>query len=201
MLSKLRQGVLYVYDDEYRRRLGYGEVDEKELSTRGYGKYPVYLVEMLEDNIEPKVLRVYALQKGSNPPVKAYTEKPIKTGIKPSSKLGRVATDLLKIEEQTVGTRKVDLPPLFITLVEYGKDTFTGKSGYGFYDRQPDTTRTTGETNEPVFKEGALTGVFVTLDSIEWSDPMVASKDIVDKYKAEELMRFSDYSLTPNLKF
>lgn len=164
-LPKLHRGVLYVG----------GESD----------KVPIYIVERLEDGNYPEVVRVYDVQKDSDPPIKAFVYQKVRKEIRATTAISRLAAKFIKPEEYQV---RVEKPPLYISPIVEGKDTFTGFEGDGFLDKEPDKLMR-GE-GKIILEEGKPTGVFITLASIKWDIPVIAKESVVDEYEALKYMYY-----------
>lgn len=213
-MRTIKTGVLYLTDRKYRDKLGNGNLTDEEKANAVYkdGRIPVYIVEALEEDYQIDTVKVYAVKPRSLPPMKNFVEKEVTKGLVPKSVLSRlvnsVATDYVDTKTHNLGKQKIELPPLFIAPTQEGIDTLTGEFGVGFYDRQEDRVvkysqqersehlAITGEIlGEERFQQGDFTGIFITLDSIDWTKEVVAKEDIVDMFRAEEIVRLGDYAL------
>lgn len=67
--------------------------------------------------------------------------------------------------------RKVYEKPLYVSEVEYGTDTLTGKDGLGFKDYEV-------VIEKGVYYRGKPSGVFINLDDIDWLEPKVDTKEL-----------------------
>jgi len=156
-------------------------------------KKPVYIIEVVEENGEnAEFVTVYEAHRHKNEedasiPVKAYdvVEKDMNY-IKPTTLLGQLASKMVKPNKKRI---KITKPPLFMTEIMVGKDTFTGKEGRGFYEREKDEVRITKKEGIGV-KRGDRTGVFISLDSIIWEKVRVPTTDLVEEYQARKTLYF-----------
>lgn len=148
-------------------------------------KQPIYIVEVMEEsNMNPmQYATVYAVERDSKPPIKAYDRIVSAQEYKSTTLLGELATKLYKPKRKET---KRDKPPLFMTDIIYGKDTFTGKEGRGFYEREKDKTTVQGGKLKVVY--GQPTGVFIGLDSIGWTKLVIAPEDVVKEYQARKML-------------
>lgn len=175
------------------------EIENLSLPTKVHtgvlyvNKTPVYIVEIVEENgANADFITVYEAHKHkeqseSNIPVKAYdvVERDLNY-IKPTTVLGQIASKIVKPNKKKF---KVTKPPLFMTEIEVGKDTFTGREGRGFYEREKDEVRISKKEGVGV-KRGVRTGVFVSLDSIIWEKVKVPTMGLVEEYKARKTLYF-----------
>lgn len=102
----------------------------------------------------------------------------------PSTKLAAIKGEMLGKNNTYSKTIKKYFPPLFVTIIETGTDSFTGKKGHGFYEETP--SRLQGKN----FVRGNKTGIFICLDSFHWKDAQYRASDM-RKY-AEELKADDD---------
>lgn len=137
---------------------------------------PIYIVEHVVDPTSFDVVMVYGVKDNSKPPVKAFDEVVSETKYLKGTPLGQLAdVKGIKTKRKSI----VERPPLFVTPVFEGVDTFTRQEGLGFFERQKDNFRATGE-----IIEGAQTGVFVTLDSVTWNHTFIPANNILSDYLA-----------------
>lgn len=135
---------------------------------------PIYIVEHLVDPTSFDVVIVYSIKDNSKPPVKAFDEVKYETQYKGSTSLGALANQVgIKTKRKSIQER----PPLFVTPVLQGVDTFTGQEGMGFFEREKDNFRASGKVIE-----GAQTGVFITLDSVTWNHTFVPAHNVLSDY-------------------
>lgn len=155
------------------------------VGTLTVNKKPMYIVEVLEEfqGANPQYVTVYEVEKGSNPPIKAYKRERVTRKYKASTELGKLASMMFKPK---VTERKVTNPPLFLTDIVEGQDTFTGKFGRGFYEREKDSI--TISDGSPKVIHGQSTGVFIGLDSIAWNKITIAPDDILLEYEARKAL-------------
>lgn len=93
--------------------------------------------------------------------------------------LGQLKAKELGTKNTKESTIKEYFPPKFITKIEDGVDTFTGKRGQGFYEEEP----TTYDLKSHSYTKGKRTGVFIGLDSFKWGDA---------QYRLPEMCEFAD---------
>lgn len=156
-------------------------------------KKPIYIVEIVEENGNPgEYVTVYEAHRPRDVkkdevivPVKAYdnVERDLNK-VRNTTVLGDIASKIVKPNKKRY---KVTKPPLFMEDITVGKDTFTGKEGLGFYEREKDDIKISQKTGITV-KRGKRTGVFVSLDSIIWEKLRVPTNDIVQEYKARKTL-------------
>ena len=134
-------------------------------------KQAIYLIEHVIDPNSFDVAIVYSVQAKSDPPVKAFESKKAVVPYRQSTTLGSLAqTKGIKQERSYIEEK----PPLFVTPIIEGLDTFTGEPCLGFLEREPDKFTASGSV-----LEGKSTNVFVSLDSIEWLDTRVPTRDLI----------------------
>lgn len=146
-------------------------------------KKPLYIVEVMAEKVDipSQYVTVYAVEPESKPPIKAYERVVKNQGFKETTTLGLLASKLYKPKNKEYKRVK---PPLFMTELVYGTDTFTGKYGKGFYEREQDTVKVVNGKPQVIF--GEKTGVFIGLDSIGWEKIVVAPDDILEEYLARK---------------
>ena len=159
-------------------------------------KRPVYIVEVIEERGEPaEYVTVYAAhtpktvrgQENSEDvtPVKAFDTVKQEIGkIKDTTVLGKLAN---KIHKPKYKLKQVVKPPLFMTDILPGVDTFTGKEGRGFYEREKDRV-VIGKEMKVI--HGERTGVFIAFDSIVWEKTKVPTNNILADYHARKTLFF-----------
>lgn len=157
-------------------------------------KEPHYIVEMVEDQGNPpEFVTVYKphpkqkLNKNEDVlPRKAFTmvEKTV-SGYSDSTVLGKLAK---RVKEEHKVKEPVENPPIFMTAIVWGVDTFTGKEGWGFYEHEQDITQY--KNGKPSIKHGAPTGVFISLDSIIWEKTVLPLGEVLDDYKARKTLLY-----------
>lgn len=149
--------------------------------TQNGEKHPLYIAEYHTggDPRVPKTIAVYGVSKERQPDgTVTYDKKYTERLIDPSPYTGKtMLSNLVKQatakQYKPVMKRQYDLP-LFVTTIEDGVDTITGKKGTGFWEQSqgridPDTGN---------YEPGPRTGVFITLDSFTWQDAQYRFKDI-----------------------
>lgn len=103
---------------------------------------------------------------------KAYAEYETPTAFSTKSVMGKKALSLFGSRNKKVVK---ELPAKFIAPIVEGTDTFTGKTGLGFYERADDK-----EINGQ-FVEGEPTGVFVLLEHIKFGKVTIDEKSILEE--------------------
>lgn len=139
-------------------------------------KKAIYIIEHIIDPHSFDMVVAYQPKAKSNPPVKDYAEKVYKSSYRETTPLGKLAVTSGRKQERK---RVEEAPPLFVTPVIEGIDTFNNTFGLGFPEREPDKFLANGER-----KEGNSTGVFITLDSVEWGQTHVPTREVVANYTA-----------------
>ncbi|AID17125.1 hypothetical protein QLX41_gp037 [Listeria phage LMTA-94] len=138
-------------------------------------KKPEYIVEYVEEaSSDTLMVSVFAVQPKSKPPLKAWTLVDKTFQYNTGTTLGLLAKELKHVPKKT---EKRENPPLFIAPALDGVDTFTGRAGKGFYDREPDRATSDGK-----IVQGKHTGVFVGFDSITWEKAIVLTEEIASRY-------------------
>lgn len=158
-------------------------------------KQPYYIIEMVAlDGNPPEFVTVFAAQKPKGKllkgvkqaPIKAYKEEEvIQNEYKETTNLGKLASKKYK---PTKKIKRVENDPLFMTDILEGVDTFTEKVGLGFYELTPQTVKYVSKGM--VYEKGDPTGVFISLDSIQWSSPKIPVGSLIQEYKAREVLFF-----------
>ena len=109
---------------------------------------------------------------------KDFTETEINNNpYSPSTFLGKLANNSFKTKKKTVRQYKL---PLFITTIEDGVDSFTGKKGPGFYEEEPGKSVLHDPTGKRyrTWEEGKRTGVFLCLSSFKWTEVPYVPKEV-----------------------
>lgn len=161
---KLHTGILY---KEVKKRTALSL-----LGTENTVNTPIYYVEYLEDPYGLDTVTIFQPKIVEGVVTKAFNVKELSVGYNTGSILGQLAGDLKPKKSQI---EYVDSPPLYVAILDKGRDTLTDEYGLGFYDRVPD--RITADGN---IKEGVPTGVFITLSSIKWIKTVVPTGPILE---------------------
>jgi len=151
---------------------------------------PLYIVEYYDNEHEIEtyatIYDVASISKKEDAPEeakqfprKAYEKKTVKRGFGNKTLLSRKAS---KVHEPEEFVREVEKPPLFLARLQRGTDTFLGIEGMGFYERTKDRQVKRGD--KIVMEGGENTGVFITLESIDWRRHYVPTSEAVNKYRA-----------------
>lgn len=159
-------------------------------------KKPIYIIEVVEEHGNPaEYVTIYDAHQPRTlsredlvdiTPVKAYDRVEKEIGkIKDTTILGQLAS---KINKPTKKIIHITKPPLFMTDIQVGVDTFTGKEGKGFYEREKDVVRITGKGMD--IKHGDRTGVFISFDSIVWEKLKIPTDDVLMDYQARKTLFF-----------
>lgn len=92
---------------------------------------------------------------------------------------------------KTNKTKKVEDEPLFVaSVIPLGKDTVTGKTGKGFFERGKDReTRTEKEGLKII--HGDYTGIFIGLSNIKWNRTYTPLSSVVEYYHREKSNRIN----------
>lgn len=148
-------------------------------------KQPIYIIEVMEEGygLPTQYATLYEVQKDSNPPIRAYKMAKKTVGYKSTTALGRLAS---KLHAPTTKLIRQEEPPVFMVDIQYGKDTFTGKEGRGFYEREKDVIQVTTEGIK--VKHGEPTGVFIALSSVTWGTMTISTEDVMQEYQARKLI-------------
>jgi hypothetical protein len=144
---------------------------------------PLYIVEVVGEAQDIEMISVFKAQPNAMPPIKAFVQKEYKLAYRQDTLLGQLANTLKGVKKQY---RNHDYPPLFMDMVYFGQDTFTGHLGKGFYERTQDRILADGKTLE----QGNRTGVFISFDSIEWFTAVVDLSDAIEKYLVNKQIWF-----------
>lgn len=146
---------------------------------------PVYIIEVVEESAgqSTQYATLYTVQRDSNPPIKSYKTIKKSKGFKSTTVLGKLADSMFKPTSHLV---RQEEPPAFMVDLMYGKDTFTGVEGKGFYEREQDVIQVTAGGVK--VKPGELTGVFIALSSVVWEKMTVSTEDILQEYEARRLI-------------
>lgn len=157
-------------------------------------RVPVYIVEYYDDGTSDTYVSVFnvaevsrkenASREAKKYPRKAYEVRNIKKGFAGNTVLSDLAAKIYKPKEYT---REVDKPPMFVAPIQYGKDTFQENEGMGFYERTKDRfVRKTKGSKDVSIEPGNQTGVFISLDSIDWRKKSVPTNDIINSYQSRK---------------
>lgn len=170
--TTVREGVLY---KNYPVMGGIENPLTKKVITK---EKPLFIVEHVHDpSMEGNdIIIAYGLKSGVPEPVKNYREKVYKTTYNNATPLGRLANEIGRKPQRK---RVEELPPLYVTPVVPGIDTFTNQPGLGFFEREADSFRADGTVSE-----GKSTGVFITLDSIKWGRTYVPREEALRELTA-----------------
>lgn len=168
-----QQQSMLTFDNYFLRGLLTVNVDGK--------RKPLYIAEYHTGGgpDTPRSIAVYkvAEEKQSDGTVyydKAYTmEKTSKTKFSTKTLLGKLAQGDDKPEEHTI--KRYELP-VFVTLIEQGTDTFTHKTGDGFWELE----RGHFDSESGNYELGDKTGVFICLDSFKWHDAKYRFNDVTE---------------------
>lgn len=150
---------------------------------------PFYIIELAEEAGDVDLARVYAVKKDSNPPMKDFDVQEVKPAYRGGTTLGRIANERLRKQKPKSQRKIIDKPPLFIATIQEGIDTFTGGYGRGFYERAKDEFRNGG--GKPVIQYGQNTGVFISLNSVEWEKAYVDASSLVKDYITDKELWFN----------
>ncbi len=146
-------------------------------------KDPLYIVDIIDEG-DQKVASVFRAMKQTLPPTKAFHTKKEVHKFETSTILSRLASSLSKpIEKKNILVE----PPLFLEVVTEGKDTFSGFYGAGFFERAQDSFLPDGSTSK-----GAYTGVFITLNSIEWLSINFDLNKLISEYQVNREIWFPE---------
>lgn len=147
------------------------------------GKKGVYIAEYATggDPSLPIAIAVYGVTEVNNGDEVGYDKAfDYRTVKKPAFSdktiLGSLKAQELGKSNTKVSTVKEYLPPKFITTIEEGTDTFTGKQGQGFYEEEP----TSYDIRNHSYTKGNKTGVFIGLDSFKWGDAQFRMPEMRD---------------------
>lgn len=168
------------------------KVKSRELGMRKMIEKPIYIVEVAEEGYGTSIASVFqAVQEGEGDNIvvqKAYKESITQQAFKESTFLGKVAQ---KVHSKNLKPKRVVTtnPPVFLTPIVLGTDTFTGMSGLGFYEREPD--RFVIHDGKPTIEYGKNTGVFICLNSVKWEKVYVSAGQIVQDYIADKQLWFN----------
>lgn len=156
---------------------------------------PLYIVEYFDNEYAPETYAtVYEVAEASRKedaseeakqfPRKAYERKVVRRGYGDLTPLAKKAAE---IHEPEQFVREVERPPVFMARIQYGEDTFTGYEGMGFYERTKDRF-VVGKGGNGEVVGGKNTGVFITLDSIDWRRHYVPTSDALNKYAMQRTL-------------
>ena len=148
-------------------------------------KQAIYIIEILDDGNVPLYATVYEVQPNSKPPMKAYQQVGQTFSFKTSTALGRLASKHVKVAPSK---KNVELPPLFMAEIVNGTDTFTGKHGTGFWERERDRTQLLKDGVEVI--HGDRTGVFIELSSITWEKLIIPTEEVIREVQANKILFF-----------
>lgn len=143
-------------------------------------KDPIYYVETKtsQDNIAQFVLvyrpKIIKSETGLISIDKDYRSVPAKSSYSGETKLSILAKNIK--ESKSKGKQRVYNPPLFVSMVDWGKDTFSGKEGLGFWEYTPNKIDLTAKS----MTEGHKTGVFILMSDIKWNKPVMDPKDVLE---------------------
>lgn len=162
---KVRVGVLY-----------------KDMPIMGGMKHPItgepltqrralYIVEYITDPTSIDMVIVYGVEPSSNPPVKAFTKQEETLKYNHNTPLSLYAQQKGRKSKRTYTVEK---PPIFVSPVYEGVDTFTNHYGLGFHERTQDKVTAKG-----LSQSGESTNVFITLESITWEREKVLTSDVI----------------------
>lgn len=160
-------------------------------------KKPVYIIELVKERDTAYVLAFEVQTEGvdpKSPPMKKGQFIPKKTAqFNQQTVLGRIA-DALYSRNKTEAKSWRPSPPVFVCPVVHNqRDTFSGKTGSGFFEHTPDRWTTQGGQRK--YERGTPTGVFVGLDSIVWEDKVTIPADsVVKAFSAEGGNDFYDFT-------
>lgn len=148
---------------------------------------PVYIVEMLEDGNDPTMITIFKVQPKSDPPVKEFKPKLVTPTFSTKTILGRLAAKKYRGKQKAVRVIE-ESPPLFMTPVVYGFDTFTGADGRGFWEREEDKLEVVD--GKVTVTRGERTGVFISLDSVTWEKIVIPTGEVLKQWRAQETLFF-----------
>lgn len=150
---------------------------------------PLYIVEYYnEDGIETfaTVYDVAEASRKENAPAEAIKNPrkafDVREGVRGYGRetiLSRLAAEAHK---PTKYKQEVNRPPLFTAPIVFGRDTFYDIEGLGFYEHTRD--RFIKQGGQVIAEGGKMTGVFITLESIEWKRQYVPTEDVLNQYRA-----------------
>lgn len=146
---------------------------------------PTYIVEMIEDESGIEVVTIWGVYPESSPPRKDFTPVTQEITYRTETTLGQLASKLFKPKSKRAFVEK---PPLFMTPIVYGTDTFTGKYGKGFHERTPD--RIVRNEKAVRIEHGKYTHVFISLESVKWQNPIISAEDLTLRYQANKKLWF-----------
>lgn len=142
---------------------------------------PVYIVEHIEEDLSEYVI-VYNVHDVNNidNPVKKYRIEEYRKTIPGGTTISNIIKSRLP---KKVTPKKVEEEPIFIaTVIPLGRDTVTGETGKGFFERQPDNKKMT-QKDGIVVEHGKYTGVFIGLSNIKWFSSYTPLESVVEYYK------------------
>lgn len=147
-------------------------------------KKPIYIIDLMDEYVDPYVL-VFAVQDDSdveNPTKKWKTETIMPPAFLHTTELSRLANE--QTHRNKLTSRKVNVinPPLFMSPVIEGVDTFTQEESQGFNEKSPDK-----ETSD-----GLPTGVFITLATVRWTRTFIPQKYLVDYFQRRKINYLND---------
>lgn len=153
------------------------------------GDDPLYIVEYFDEmGYDANYITLYEVAKPSSgelgeenkqSPRKAFETVERNFRLPTETPLSKEAFSKLKPKKIT---REVDKPPIYMTVVEQGKDTFTGNTGLGFYEQAP--AKFVNNSGHVILEKGQRTGVFIGLDSISWRKRYMPTDKMVNQYLA-----------------
>lgn len=153
-------------------------------------KEPVYIIELIKEPDGMEYVTIYAVQKGSyNQSVEGKAIPKRASGVV-EKVIGRVSNNTLlgSLANRYNKTKKVitrkEAPPLFMTEVTEGVDTFTKEQARGFYEREKDSFAQ--RDGKGYVKHGEITGVFISLNNIVWYKEYILIGDILEEYTARK---------------
>lgn len=156
---------------------------------------PQYIVEYYDEagvdtyvtvyEVDEASLRENAPEEAIKNPRKAYEIRRINPGFREDTRLSTLAAERFN-KNMNRREEKRDKPPVFTAPVQYGRDTFYGIEGMGFYERTKD--RYGMKDGKPIVEGGHLTGVFIALDSIDWRRRYVPTEEMLNQYVARVSM-------------
>lgn len=141
---------------------------------------PFYFIEHVEEELSEYVL-VYDIHDKSNKdqPEKKYHIENKQQTIPAGTPLSNLIKSMMPNKKYK---KKVYDDPLFVAnVIPVGRDTVTGKSGKGFFERDKDRLQLSNSDNRVI--HGQYTGIFIALSSIKWNRTYTPLESVVEYCK------------------